>query len=100
MPFRKFMAEEASRFQLSDAGEFYFNLEEGGFTGISRFDNAYVTIFTTPEVSDILIEIFISNVVPGNFAILREIYHRMAHFLQSEILSDQYLEARSKEVSS
>jgi hypothetical protein len=88
--FQNFMVYQLRHFNLTPAGEFYFNLETSGFAGITRFDNGHICINTTPGVKSVDLSIFLSHSVPGNIIISREIYHRIVRFLKCHIVEDSF----------
>jgi hypothetical protein len=90
LPFQNFMGYQSRYFNLTQAGEFYFNLETSGFTGITRFDNGHICLKTTPGVNSVDLSIFLSNTVPGNVIVSREIYHRIVKFLKCRIVEESF----------
>jgi hypothetical protein len=89
--FQNFMGYQSRYFNLTQAGEFYFNLETSGFTGITRFDSGHVCLKATPGVNSVDLSIFLSNTVPGNVIISREIYHRVVKFLKCRIVEESFI---------
>jgi hypothetical protein len=88
--FQNFMGYQSRYFNLTPVGEFYFNLESSGFTGISRYDGGHVCVKTTPGVNAVELSIFLSHTIPGNIIISREIYHRIVKFLSCRIGEDSF----------
>jgi len=88
--FQNFMKYQSRYFNLTPAGEFYFNLERSGFTGITRFDNGHICLTTTPGINSVDLSIFLSHAVPGHVIISREIYHRIVKFLKCRIVEESF----------
>jgi S-adenosylmethionine/arginine decarboxylase-like enzyme len=89
-PFQNFMGYQSRYFNLTPAGEFYFNLEQTGFTGISRFEKGHVCVKTMPEANVVDLSIFLSHAIPGSIVISREIYHRIVRFLKCRIAEESF----------
>jgi hypothetical protein len=88
--FQTFMGYQSRYFNLTQAGEFYFNLEQSGFTGITRFDHGHICVKTAPGENLVDLSIFLSHSVPGNIIISREIYHRIVRFLKCRIVEESF----------
>ncbi|HYF69663.1 MAG TPA: hypothetical protein VD884_16075 [Ohtaekwangia sp.] len=87
-PFKMFIETQRERYALNTQGEFYFNFADAGFTGIDRFDKGYLTIRTSPPISDISLEIFVSHLVENYRVISQAIYEETINFFDSEIIQE------------
>ncbi len=90
LAFRTFVEETRKKLGLVASGEFYYNYEESGFTGISRFESGHLTITAIPDKDFINLEIFLSHHIPGNIVLAREFYHLCLEFFYAEIIEDRY----------
>ena len=93
--FQNFVKEIGQQFDLAAAGEFYFNFADSGFTGISRFDNAHLSIHSTPGINHITFEIFISDANNSNRLIAKQILEQTMAFFDSELVDENYQEIKS-----
>lgn len=83
-PFQSFIEQLRKQIELAGSGEFYCNQDEGGFTGISRYEMGYLTINTSTTGNEVTLEVFLSNHLSGNILLAREIYCRTKEFFAAK----------------
>ena len=83
-PWKNFIKQQISKFQLTMVGEVFHEFDGGGFTAIHGLTESHVSIHTWPEYNYCTCDIFLSNYKNDNSVIVKEIGKAIIDFYNSE----------------
>lgn len=88
--FKTFLEKETKQYKdLSKSAEFYHNFSGEGFAGIDCFRSSHISVRTYPGVNDIVFDLFLSNDLPENDLISKNLYEKTVAFFDSRVVKEK-----------
>ena len=82
---RELLHHVIEKHSLRNLGEVYHNFEPGGFTAVICLSESHISVHTWPEHGKVNLDIYLSNYMKVNDAVVKEVFEELVSFFSATI---------------
>ena len=81
---RGYISAAIKKFKLTELGSFYYQFDEGGFTGIVSLVESHIAIHTWPEFGYLTLDVYLCNYSKDNTETCKKIFVEISDFFEPQ----------------